>query len=623
MRGNDTHMCRCAEVSIGISPGRAMSGSPEDASGLRTPIVAVLGHVDHGKTTLLDRIRGSAVTEQEAGAITQHIGATAVPLDVIAELAGALVDPDDFDLPGLLFIDTPGHHAFTTLRSRGGALADLAILVVDVDDGFQPQTEEAVSILHRSETPFVLAANKVDTIPGWDPQEESPIQASYEEQTSVVQDRLDERLYQLIGSLNDAGFSSDLYWRVQDFQRNVGIVPVSAITGEGVPDLLAVMMGLAQRFLKEEMAVDVSGPGRGTVIEVKEAQGLGTTVDVLLTDGRLAVDDQLVVGGVEEPIVTTVRALLQPQPLEEIREGSGFHRVEAVTAAAGVKVAAPDLEEAMAGAPVLVVGDRDVDAVIDEVQAEMAEIEVTTEEAGIVLKADTLGSLEAIASTLEDELEVPLVRAEVGDISPTDVRIAATADEPRHRVIVGFNVEVLPEADEVLAEEPVRVFRDDVIYQLIEEYEDYLTALEEEQRETILEQIIRPGHVRILPDHVFRSSDPAVVGVEVLGGRIEVNTPLGKFSGDGPPERIGMIQGIQHEGEDLESATHGDRVSVAIDGPTIGRGVDEGDELWTDLPEKHAKILELELTDELPDHERETLTNYLERIREAEPFWGK
>lgn len=600
----------------------------DDASGhttgsLRTPIVAVLGHVDHGKTTLLDRIRGSTITEQEAGSITQHIGATAIPLEVVSEIAGALVDPDDFDLPGLLFIDTPGHHAFTTLRSRGGALADLAILVVDIDDGFKPQTEEAISILRRTETPFVVAANKIDDLPGWDSVEGRPIQQGYESQTDVVRNRLDERLYRIIGSLSEAGFSGDLYWRVQDFQRNVGIVPVSALTGEGVSDLLAVMMGLAQRFLREDMAVDVTGPGRGTVIEVKEEQGLGTTIDTIISDGSVAVDDRIVVGGTDQPIVTRVRAILQPRPLEEIRTGKRFERVDRVEAAAGVKIAAPDLESAMAGAPIAVIGEDDLDAVIEEVESTLAEVRVSTEDHGIVLKADTLGSLEAIANTLSTELEVPIMRAEVGDISPTDVRIAGTADEPRHRVIVGFNVDLLPEADAVLAEEPVRVFLDDVIYQLIEDYEAFIDEIESEQRAAIMQQIIRPGRFRLLPDHVFRSSDPAVVGVEILGGTIRKNVPVAMFSGAGEPRRVGMIKGIQLEGDDIDEATYGDRVSVAIDGPTIGRGLDEGDELWTELPEKHAKILELELQNELPDHEVAVLDRYLEKVRKEDPFWAK
>src|SRR6056297_3665025 len=223
---------------------------------LRTPIVAVLGHVDHGKTSLLDEVRGSAVAAGESGAITQHIGATAVPLATIPGIAGALVDPDDFDLPGLLFIDTPGHHSFSTLRSRGGALADIAVLVVDVNDGFQPQTEEAVDILRRTETPFVVAANKVDTVPGWRPEAGAPIKPRYDAQSDRVRSMLDEGLYEIIGQLSDAGFSADMYWRVQDFQANVGVVPVSAETGEGIPDLLTVMMGLSQRYMKEEMEID-------------------------------------------------------------------------------------------------------------------------------------------------------------------------------------------------------------------------------------------------------------------------------------------------------------------------------------------------------------------------------
>src|SRR6056297_2392312 len=336
---------------------------PESAaSSLRTPIVAVLGHVDHGKTSLLDKVRGSAVIEGEAGAITQHIGATAVPLDIISTIAGDLVDPDDFDLPGLLFIDTPGHHSFTTLRSRGGALADIAILVVDVNDGFQPQTEEAIRILKDTGTPFVVAANKIDTVPGWNPTEDAPVQQTYEAQSDRVRGDLDERLYELIGELSDAGFSSDLYWRVQDFQSNVGVIPVSAETGEGVPDLLTVLMGLAQRYMRQDMEIDVTGPGAGTVLEVKEEKGFGTTIDVVLYDGTVEADETIVVGGANDPIVTDVRALLKPRPLAEIRTEDRFENVNEIAAAAGVKIAAPDLGEAMAGAPVRVVRDQEIEA---------------------------------------------------------------------------------------------------------------------------------------------------------------------------------------------------------------------------------------------------------------------
>ncbi|WP_248516560.1 translation initiation factor IF-2 [Salinarchaeum laminariae] len=595
--------------------------TPDGDEQLRTPIVAVLGHVDHGKTSLLDEIRGSAVAAGESGAITQHIGATAVPLDTISGIAGALVDPDDFDLPGLLFIDTPGHHSFSTLRSRGGALADIAVLVVDVNDGFQPQTEEAVDILRRTETPFVVAANKVDTVPGWRPKEGSPIQQSYDAQSDRVRSDLDEGLYEIIGQLSDAGFSADMYWRVQDFQANVGVVPVSAETGEGIPDLLAVMMGLSQRYMREAMEIDTTGPGVGTVLEVKEEKGFGATIDVVLYDGKLEPGDTIVVGSQDDPIVTDVRALLQPKPLAEIRTDSRFDKVDSAVAAAGIKVAAPELDDAMAGAPLRVVRDRPVEQVLREVQEELAEVAVEAADEGVVVKADTLGSLEAIANAAE-EAEIPIVRAEVGDVAPRDVAVAETADEPRHSSIFAFNVDVLDDAREEIERADVNLFADDVIYQLIDEYDAFVTEREEAQQEQIFENISRPARFQILPDHTFRQSDPAVVGVEVVAGTLKNNSNVVRFTGS-EPERIGGLSGIKDQGEDVDEARRGDRVSIAIDGPTVGRQIEEGDELWTEIPEKHAKILEQELTDDLPGDEIEALNMYLEKHRNRDPFWGK
>ncbi|WP_225335138.1 translation initiation factor IF-2 [Halomicrobium urmianum] len=595
-------------------------GEP-DPGALRTPIAAVLGHVDHGKTSLLDEIRGSAVAAGESGAITQHIGSTHVPLEVISKMAGDLVDPDDFDLPGLLFIDTPGHHSFSTLRSRGGALADIAILVVDVNDGFQPQTFEAIDILKRTQTPFIVAANKIDTVPGWNPNEGSPVQITMDDQSERVQSDLNEKLYEIIGELSDNDFSADMYWRVQDFQNNIGVVPVSAETGEGIPDLLTVLMGLSQRYLKEEMTIDVGGPGVGTVLEVTEARGFGTTVDAVVYDGTIREDDQLVVGGLDGPITTDVRALLKPQPLAEIRTEKQFERVDEVAAADGVKIAAPDLDDAMAGAPIRVVRDRDVGEVIAEVEAELAEFEVSTAEEGIVIKADTLGSLEALAGTLEEN-EIPIMRAEVGDVAPRDVRVAETAGEPIHRAILAFGVDVLGDARRLAEQEDVNVFEHEVIYQLIEDYEDHVEAIETAQQDQILENITRPARFQILTDHTFRQNDPAVVGVEIGGGRLRRNSRVVKFDGD-EPERVGQLKSIQDEGEDVDEATTGERVAVSIDGPTVGRDIEEGDELWTEIPEKHAKILEQELTEDITADEREVLHQYLETRRNRDPFWGK
>ncbi len=593
----------------------------ETLAELRTPIVAVLGHVDHGKTSLLDKIRGSAVSEGEAGAITQHIGSTAVPLPVISDVAGDLVDPDDFDLPGLLFIDTPGHHSFSTLRSRGGALADIAILVVDVNDGFQPQTHEAIDILKRTATPFVVAANKIDTVPGWRPEADRPSKPAVEAQSDRVESDLNEHLYELIGQLSDNGFSADMYWRVQNFQANIGVVPVSAETGEGIPDLLTVLMGLSQRYMRDEMAVDVAGPGAGTVLEVTDTQGFGATIDAIVYDGTVQENDRIVVGGQAAPIVTEVRALLQPKPLAEIRGEEGFERVSEATAAQGVKIAAPDLDGAMAGAPIRVVRDRSLEDVVAAVEAELADIEVSTEDEGITVKADTLGSLEAIVSTLEDA-EIPVMRAEVGDVAPRDVRMADTANESRHRAVLAFNVDVLDDARSLADQEDVELFENDVIYRLVEEYEDHVESIAQAQQEQILENITRPARFTILDDHTFRQSDPAVVGVEIRGGLLRRNSNIVSFEGS-EPDRVGLLKSIQDGGEDVDEARTGERVAVSLDGPTVGRQIEEGDELWVEIPEKHAKILEQELAEDISADEREVLSMYLEKHRNRDPFWGK
>ncbi|MGA8377686.1 MAG: translation initiation factor IF-2, partial [Methanoregula sp.] len=365
---------------------------------IRTPIVCVMGHVDHGKTSLLDRIRGSSVVSSEAGAITQHIGATIVPIDAIRKMSGSM-EKVPFNIPGLLFIDTPGHHAFTTLRARGGALADMAILVVDITQGFQPQTIEALQILRNCKTPFVIAATKVDRVHGWRINKDESFLSSFAKQNERVKGDIETKTYEIVGNLSDLGFSADRYDRVSDFRRNLAIVPVSAHTGEGIADLLMVMIGLAQRYLGEELRLSADGPGAGTVLEVKEERGLGTTLDVILYDGTLSVGDEIAMASQNDVVVTKVRSLLKPRPMKEILVEDRFERVKAVVAASGIKVSAPGLEKVIAGSPLFVVRGN-ADELATRIRKEMQEIHVNLADEGIVIKADTIGALEALCKEL-------------------------------------------------------------------------------------------------------------------------------------------------------------------------------------------------------------------------------
>ncbi len=570
---------------------------------IRTPILSVLGHIDHGKTTLLDCIRGTAVSAKEAGGVTQHIGATEIPIGVIKEICKPLkTDWRGIKVPGLLFIDTPGHHAFASLRKRGSALADVAVLVVDVMEGFQPQTDESLSILRLLKTPFVVALNKIDRIKGWQ-SSRSPFVLSYSAQPEFARRELDTRVYELVGDLYDRGFSADRYDRISDFSRTVSIVPVSAKTGEGIADLLLVLIGLAQKYFERSLRLHLEGPGVGTILEKKEERGLGTTIDVILYDGKLRTGDTIVVGSVgEEPIVTKIRALLKPRALQELRMEQRFRRVRSVSAAAGVKIVAPDLEDALPGSRVRAVAgtgtgtgtgtqEADVEEVIAELKSEIAEMKLDTAPEGVIIKADTMGSLEALAMELKTgrgrDKGVAIKKAEVGSISKRDVIDALMVKDRYLRVILGFNVDILPDAREVAMQKEVPIFVNDVIYRVIEDYENWLTGEKERERREKIEKLTTPAKVKILPGCVFRQSKPAIFGIEVLCGRIKTGVELMKSDG----HNIGSINEIQNRGESIASADAGMQVAISMKKPTFGRQIKENEILYVDIKEEEEDSL--------------------------------
>ena len=570
---------------------------------IRQPIVAVLGHVDHGKTTLLDYIRGSCVAMREAGAITQHIGATEVPIETVKKICGKLLKGKEFKIPGLLFIDTPGHFAFTTLRARGGALADLAILIVDINEGLMEQTKESISILKKYKTPFVVAANKIDAITGWR-REDGVIGQRLEKQIEIAKKEFDEKFYELVEALYNAGFSADRYDRIRDFTRNLAIVPISAKTGEGVPELIMVLVGLAQKFLEKNLKT-AKREAEGTVLEVKEERGLGTTIDAIIYDGVIKEGDKIVVGGKTSPIITTVRALLKPKPLDEIRDPSDkFERVKEAVAACGIKIAAPELEGTFAGAPLRVV--KNIEKDVEKIKQEM-KIDIETIEEGIILKADAIGSLEALAFMLKDK-GIAIRKAEVGDISKRDIVEAQTNAQPTNRVILGFNVKILPDIGE---SNEVEIITDKVIYKLLEKFDEWREKKIKEVEEEKRREITYPGMLLFLPNCTFRVSKPAIIGVRVLAGEIRPNQKLIREDG----KAVGKIKSIQQEKRTLSKAIQGMEVAIAIDGATVGRQIKPEQILYVDISQKDIqKLIEMDLT---PD-ERDVLEKIIKIKRKHE-----
>ncbi|MCK5630013.1 MAG: translation initiation factor IF-2 [Nanoarchaeota archaeon] len=584
---------------------------------IRKILVTTMGHVDHGKSSVLDYIRGSTIVEREAGKITQAIGASIIPIATIQRICGKLLDSLNMNLtiPGILAIDTPGHAAFTNLRKRGGSLADIAILVVDVNEGFKPQTVEAIEILKRSKTPFVVAANKIDLLQGWRHTGEFliPAIAKLDEAATT---RFETKLYELVGKLSEMGLQAERFDRVEDYTKQIPIVPTSAQTGDGIPELLMVITGLAQRFMEHALEVDVTGPAKGTILEVKEEKGLGITIDVIIYDGKLKVNEILVIGGVNEPVVTKVKALLEPIPLAEMMDKkSKYRHVNEVSAATGVKIAAQGIKEVVAGMPIAVATQETLEQVKEQIQKQVQEVLIETDKEGIIIKADTLGGLEALVTLLKEK-GITIRHASVGTITKKDISNAESNYDlsPLTTVILGFNVD----CDVGVGDSGnVKVLINNVIYKLIDDFEEWQKKRKDELEADELSSITRPWKIEIMSGYIFRQSNPAVVGVNVEAGTLRSNTQV--MSVDG--KIIGTVKGIQVEQKNVDKAEVGKQVAVSIDGPTVGRQINEGDILYCEIPEEDFKKLK-EFKQYLGKDEKEILKIIAQIKREYNPVWG-
>ena len=579
---------------------------------IRQPVVSVLGHVDHGKTKLLDRIRGTAVGDREAGAITQHIGATEVPIGRIYEMCGSIIGSKKFTVPGLLFIDTPGHQAFTSLRARGGSLADLAVLVIDIREGLMPQTIESIHILRQYKTPFVIALNKVDTIEGWNSTADRPFVLSEKDQQAHTKEVFEQHMYEIISQLSSNGVFADRYDRIDDFTKAVALIPISAKTGEGVPDLMLMLIGLAQRFLETRLTKE-EGPGKGTVLEVKEVKGLGQTLDMILYSGTLKTGATVAIGTRGAPLVTRIKAILKPKPLDEIRDPRDrFDNVKELHAAAGVKIAVQDATGVIAGAPIRVVKNAK-DPSIQEITEETS-IKIETEEKGITIKADAIGSLEALAYEAK-AAGIPIRKYGIGEITRRDV-LESSYGNDTHHVILGFNVSTSKDAEAEIATHSIKVMTNNIVYALIDDYKLWLDESTRQNESDKRVEFAFPAKITILPDHIFRVNKPAVVGVRVLAGRIRVGENLIDREG----KDCGTIKSVRDDdGNVLKEGVQGDEVSVAIEGVTVGRQINENDVLYVDMIESgYKEVQKVELTDD----EKLALSDTVAIKRRTEPFCG-
>lgn len=590
---------------------------------IRQPIVVVLGHVDSGKTSLLDNIRGTGVQGREAGGITQHIGASFLPSDTIKKVCGPLyakLSGGKDESPGLLVIDTPGHEIFTNLRARGGSAADIAILVVDVNRGFQPQTNESLKILQSRKVPFVIALNKIDMISGWKKPSTMFISQSIKEQDPFVQTALDELLYNVVGTLSILGYNSEAFYRIKDFKKEVSIVPVSARSGEGIPELLAVLVGLTQQYMQQKLEQKEKS-ARGIVLEVKDEIGLGVTANIILIDGLIKKGDSIIVAKRDSVVVTKAKALLLPKPLDEMRDPRDkFRPVNEVHAAAGIKIVSPDLEGVLPGSPVYVAENESrIEEFKKLIESEMKSVFIKADTKGVILKCDTIGSLEALTDMLKRQ-NVPITLADIGPVTRRDVVEAlAVKEKDRHLgVVIAFNVKILDDAQEEADSNHVRIFHDQVIYSLIDNYTHWVEEDTANEENAIFGELTPVCKFTFLKGYIFRKSNPAV-----FGARIDVGTLKQKVSimnADG--KKIGTLHQIQDNGKNIDVARKDQEVAVSIQNITIGRQISEEETLYSFPPAPEAKLLLKKFSHKLNSEELQVLQEIVQIQRKLNPMYG-
>ena len=622
----------------------------------RQPIVSVLGHVDHGKTSVLDLVRSigserqASVMDREAGGITQHIGATEVPADILNETCSEMMRGNKFKSPGLLFIDTPGHHSFVSLRNRGGSVSDIAILVIDIMEGLQPQTIESLKVLRDSKTPFVIAANKIDRIHGWMCEKNRSFSESLKNQREDVIDLFEARYWKLLGQFAENGFNIERYDQIKDFRNNVALVPMSAKQGEGLQDLLTVTVGLAERFLEERLT-DTLGSTQATVLEVREEIGMGKTIDIILYRGGLKVGDKIMLAGPDGPYQTHIKGLKRPKGMSEMRDaGKRWVNYDGVEAACGVKIVAPNLEGTIPGTTLHIANTKEEikiakQAIRDEWRGVFNQMPIMCtqcsevfsrtdfkthtqevgpcqdaeeEKKGIVIKADTVGGLEALAFEVF-KLKIPVRRATVGVVNKKDILMAQSAHDPLYKIILGFSTKANSEVTDGLksGDSEINFISGEIIYHVLDEYEEWREKLQAEIEAELRESLVYPGHLLYLRDHTFRAKGPAIVGMRVVGGRVHIGQRIMKL--DGTP--IGQIKSLRTRGgDDVKEGSTGDELAVAVHGPTVGRHIEELDEFYVDVPESHAKRLK---NIELDPKEQEIFEQLIKLHRKENHFWGR
>lgn len=563
---------------------------------LKAPVVCFLGHVDAGKTSLMDIIRDTSIQENESGGITQNIGSSFISIADIREKTTTIKGKFCVEhiIPGFLIIDTPGHQAFSSLRERGSSLCDLGILVIDIEEGLQPQTIESIKLLTSKKVPFVIAATKLDKIYNWEETNCLSLQNAFKKQTKDVVMTVVSYIDSIKYELKKEGVKSEFYSKNKKTNRVYSIIPVSSKTKEGLADLLSFLVYLSQNWMSGK--ITYQDKIKASIMNCHQDRNQGWVIDVILSNGTLNIGDKFAVAKKSGPHLFTVRNLLTQNTNSKL-----WIQHQSVRASAGVRILGSSLDNCYTGTRLYLAIDPK--KALEKVDRELTDFwkVFNYNQNGIVLMAETLGELEACYNVFKEQ-SINVLDVKIGRLVDTDIgRVKLKLDgelKNENRVIIFFGDKTekqKTELDKCAISHKIKLIISPVVYHLLEKYQEYKDKCLENRRVTLTNsgEAIFPCRLRILKQHIYMTggSDDILMGVKVMKGILHKGTPL---IVPGKNVVLGKVISIQKNHKELDKLESGKEACIRVnkdDYVSYGRHFDFKDIVVSHISRESIDIL--------------------------------
>jgi translation initiation factor 5B len=592
----------------------------------KSPVVSFMGHVDAGKTSLMDCIRGTKIQQGEAGGITQSIGSSFVPIEHIREVTKNIKGKFsvEHNIPGVLIVDTPGHSAFSSMRDRGSSLCDLAILVIDINKGIQPQTEESIKMLKEKNVPFVIAATKIDMIYGWKKTSEVNLRKVLKEQeestTQVMQSMMEDLKYEFSKLDIDAVF----YFNNKTPNKTYSIVPISTQTNEGLSDLLSLLVYISQNWMSKK--ITYKDTLDATIMESILDTKLGWVLDVILSNGTLNVGDKITVTTQDGVKISSVRNILTPPQLTQDRTKVSWTNNSSIKASQGIRIIGSNLENCIAGSSIFKIENNEFE-IIEKAKQEFDKFWKSFEwdSKGVCLVAPTIGELDAAYNLLKLE-QIPIAKGEISNFTKkvADRYFSLTEEEQlkENKIIFYFHSKPITgkqedEYSSLCKDLGLTFLHNMVIYQLIDQYKETKKKFLEERKKENSEKgkAIFPCELQILKDHVYMKggNDDLLFGIKVRAGRLLKGTPIISEK----KVKLGKVTSIQKNHKEVTEAKLRDEVCIRIKNESnvsFGRQLASSDKLISELSRDSIDELKLNFRDEMEKSDWKLVIEHMSKL---------